>query len=160
MIYYGWPQLIEVLNQILMSNFFHSCNCNIVLPLTACLLFYLWEYKYTHFKKSFRPWETKAFLTRKTQHSEFVKMASASSFILFILQACACLFFYNIGAQANKTFSAIFSFGDSILDTGMNNNLLSGRCNYPPYGRDFPGKVATGRFCNGKNPTDLIGIIS
>ncbi|KAF3947817.1 hypothetical protein CMV_026106 [Castanea mollissima] len=38
----------------------------------------------------------------------------------------------------------------------MNNNLLSGRCNYPPYGRDFPGKVATGRFCNGKNPTDLI----
>uniref|UniRef100_A0A7N2KT67 Uncharacterized protein n=1 Tax=Quercus lobata TaxID=97700 RepID=A0A7N2KT67_QUELO len=83
-------------------------------------------------------------------------MASASSFILFILQACAFLFFYNIGAQANKTFSAIFSFGDSILDTGMNNNLLSGRCNYPPYGRDFPGKVATGRFCNGKNPTDLI----
>nr|POE95069.1 gdsl esterase/lipase [Quercus suber] len=83
-------------------------------------------------------------------------MASASSFILFILQASACLFFCTIGAQANKTFSAIFSFGDSILDTGMNNNLLSGRCNYPPYGRDFPGKVATGRFCNGKNPTDLI----
>ena len=79
MIYYDWPQLIEVLNQILMSNFFHSCNCNIVLPLTACLLFYLWEYKYTHFKKSFRPWETKAFITRKTQHSEFVKMASAST---------------------------------------------------------------------------------
>ncbi|XP_075639928.1 GDSL esterase/lipase At1g73610-like [Castanea sativa] len=62
----------------------------------------------------------------------------------------------QFGAQANITFSAIFSFGDSILDTGMNNNLLSGRCNYPPYGRDFPGKVATGRFCNGKNPTDLI----
>ncbi|KAM3758722.1 hypothetical protein ACB098_01G066700 [Castanea mollissima] len=83
-------------------------------------------------------------------------MASTSLFILFILQACACLFFYTIGAQANITFSAIFSFGDSILDTGMNNNLLLGRCNYPPYGRDFPGKVATGRFCNGKNPTDLI----
>ncbi|KAL4636728.1 hypothetical protein ACB092_03G029300 [Castanea dentata] len=85
-------------------------------------------------------------------------MASTSLFILFILQACACLFFYTIGAQANITFSAIFSFGDSILDTGMNNNLLSGRCNYPPYGRDFPGKVATGRFCNGKNPTDLIAL--
>ncbi|KAK4600043.1 hypothetical protein RGQ29_009917 [Quercus rubra] len=83
-------------------------------------------------------------------------MASASLFILFILQACACLFFYTVGAQANIKVSAIFSFGDSILDTGMNNNLPSGRCNYPPYGRDFPGKVATGRFCNGKIPTDLI----
>ncbi|KAM4108121.1 hypothetical protein ACB094_03G021600 [Castanea mollissima] len=83
-------------------------------------------------------------------------MAFASSFILFILQVYACLFFCTRGAQTNKTFSAIFSFGDSILDTGMNNNLLSSRCNYPPYGRDFPGKVATGRFCNGKNPTDLI----
>ncbi|KAM4122217.1 hypothetical protein ACJW30_01G066100 [Castanea mollissima] len=59
-------------------------------------------------------------------------------------------------AQANITFLAIFSFGDSILDTGMNNNLPSSRCNYPPYGRDFSGKVATGRFCNGKIPTDLI----
>ena len=87
-------------------------------------------------------------------------MASASLFILFILQACAYLFFYTIGAQANIKFSAIFSFGDSILDTGMNNNLPSGRCDYPPYGRDFPGKVATGRFCNGKIPTDLIGVIS
>ncbi|KAM3752472.1 hypothetical protein ACB098_03G021600 [Castanea mollissima] len=82
-------------------------------------------------------------------------MAFASSFILFILQVYACLIFCTIGAQTNKTFSAIFSFGDSILDTGMNNNLLSGRCNYPPYGRDFPGKVATGRFCNGKNPHRL-----
>ncbi|XP_050247638.1 GDSL esterase/lipase EXL3-like [Quercus robur] len=52
-------------------------------------------------------------------------MASASLFILFILQACAYLFFYTIGAQANIKFSAIFSFGDSILDTGMNNNLPS-----------------------------------
>ncbi|KAM3752471.1 hypothetical protein ACB098_03G021500 [Castanea mollissima] len=52
-------------------------------------------------------------------------MAFASSFILFILQVYACLFFSTIGAQTNKTFSAIFSFGDSTLDTGMNNNLLS-----------------------------------
>ncbi|XP_030933762.1 GDSL esterase/lipase At1g73610-like [Quercus lobata] len=54
-------------------------------------------------------------------------MASASLFILFILQACAYLFFYTIGAQANIKFSAIFSFGDSILDTGMNNNLPSAK---------------------------------
>lgn len=53
---------------------------------------------------------------------------------------------------------ALFSFGDSILDTGNNNNLQTmSKCNFPPYGRDFPGGVPTGRFCNGKNPTDLIG---
>ncbi|XP_047148772.1 GDSL esterase/lipase At1g23500-like [Vigna umbellata] len=52
---------------------------------------------------------------------------------------------------------ALFSFGDSILDTGNNNNLQTmSKCNFPPYGRDFPGGVPTGRFCNGRNPTDLI----
>jgi len=61
---------------------------------------------------------------------------------------------------ANPAVPALFSFGDSILDTGNNNHLATmTKCNYPPYGRDFPGGVPTGRFCNGKNPTDLIGIL-
>jgi len=58
----------------------------------------------------------------------------------------------------NASIPALFSFGDSILDTGNNNNLQTfSKCNYPPYGRDFPGGIPTGRFGNGKNPTDLIG---
>ncbi|CAA7399680.1 unnamed protein product [Spirodela intermedia] len=52
---------------------------------------------------------------------------------------------------------AVIVFGDSIVDPG-NNNLLGTltKSNFPPYGKDFPGHQATGRFSNGKIPTDLI----
>ncbi|GMY28214.1 GDSL esterase/lipase At5g63170 [Fagus crenata] len=81
------------------------------------------------------------------------------SFILFILQVF--LFFCTTSAQVklleNEKFPALFSFGDSILDTGNNNNFNTvTKCNFPPYGRDFPGGIPTGRFCNGKVPSDLI----
>ncbi|KAK7401120.1 hypothetical protein VNO78_12436 [Psophocarpus tetragonolobus] len=60
---------------------------------------------------------------------------------------------------ANGTIPALFSFGDSILDTGNNNNLQTiTKCNFPPYGRDFPGGTPTGRWSNGKVPTDLIAM--
>ncbi len=81
------------------------------------------------------------------------------SFILFTLQVF--LFFCTISAKVklpeNKTIPALFSFGDSILDTGNNNNLNTvTKCNFLPYGRDFVGGRPTGRFCNGKVPSDLI----
>ncbi|CAI8600131.1 unnamed protein product [Vicia faba] len=51
----------------------------------------------------------------------------------------------------------IIAFGDSILDTGNNNNITTiVKCNFLPYGQDFEGGTPTGRFCNGKNPSDLI----
>lgn len=54
---------------------------------------------------------------------------------------------------------AVFIFGDSIVDTGNNNNLITqAKCNYPPYGRDFPDGRPTGRFSNGRVPSDLVGI--
>ncbi|KAL2319170.1 hypothetical protein Fmac_033046 [Flemingia macrophylla] len=60
-------------------------------------------------------------------------------------------------ADNNGGVPALFSFGDSILDTGNNNLLITlTKGNYPPYGRDFPGGIPTGRFCNGRNPSDLI----
>lgn len=53
---------------------------------------------------------------------------------------------------------AVIAFGDSILDTGNNNNLLTLiKVNFYPYGRDFVTRTATGRFSNGRIPTDLIG---
>ncbi|XP_010550709.1 PREDICTED: GDSL esterase/lipase At5g63170 [Tarenaya hassleriana] len=53
--------------------------------------------------------------------------------------------------------TAIFAFGDSILDTGNNNNLPAvSRCNFFPYGINFPNGSPTGRYSNGKVPTDLI----
>ncbi|XP_010935132.2 GDSL esterase/lipase EXL3 [Elaeis guineensis] len=52
---------------------------------------------------------------------------------------------------------AVFAFGDSIDDPGNNNMLLTiAKSNFPPYGRDFIGHRATGRFSNGKIPTDFI----
>jgi hypothetical protein len=49
-------------------------------------------------------------------------------------------------------------FGDSIVDPGNNNNRLTeAKANFPPYGQDFPGGVATGRFSNGLVPGDLLG---
>jgi hypothetical protein len=52
----------------------------------------------------------------------------------------------------------IFMFGDSIVDPGNNNNRITeAKANFPPYGQDFPGGVATGRFSNGLVPGDLLG---
>ncbi|KAM0967614.1 hypothetical protein ACFX13_016376 [Malus domestica] len=80
------------------------------------------------------------------------------------------LFFFLLGsldlifstAQAtvklpkNVTIPAVFMFGDSTVDTGNNNNLVTIiKSNFPPYGRDFMGGVATGRFGNGKVPSDI-----
>ncbi|PWA74208.1 SGNH hydrolase-type esterase domain-containing protein [Artemisia annua] len=50
-----------------------------------------------------------------------------------------------------------FMFGDSLVDSGNNNGLVTfSRVNYPPYGMDFP-EGATGRFTNGRTFADIIG---
>ncbi|CAL5205785.1 unnamed protein product [Lathyrus oleraceus] len=60
-------------------------------------------------------------------------------------------------ATTNPAYPAVFAFGDSIFDTGNNNNLATlSKCNNPPYGRDFYGGQATGRFGNGRVLSDLI----
>lgn len=57
----------------------------------------------------------------------------------------------------NKTTPCVFFFGDSIIDTGNNNNLTTEmRCNFRPYGIDFLLGIATGRFSNGKVASDYI----
>ncbi|EFJ05665.1 hypothetical protein SELMODRAFT_46218, partial [Selaginella moellendorffii] len=50
-----------------------------------------------------------------------------------------------------------FIFGDSLVDYGNNNYILStyAKANFPPCGRDFPSG-ATGRFSNGNLIPDLI----
>lgn len=72
--------------------------------------------------------------------------------------------FYASGSDAlvelpsNVTIPAVFAFGDSTVDTGNNNDLITlAKSNFPPYGRDFMGGLPTGRFSNGKLPSDLIG---
>ncbi|CAN6698820.1 unnamed protein product [Malus baccata var. baccata] len=57
----------------------------------------------------------------------------------------------------NETIPAMIVFGDSIVDSGNNNNIGTiVKCNFPPYGRDFVRKRPTGRFSNGRVPSDWI----
>ncbi|KAL1190080.1 GDSL esterase/lipase EXL6 [Cardamine amara subsp. amara] len=57
----------------------------------------------------------------------------------------------------NTSFTGIFAFGDSVLDTGNNNFLLTFlKGNYWPYGWNFDYKIPTGRFGNGRVFTDII----
>ena len=56
---------------------------------------------------------------------------------------------------------AVIAFGDSIVDTGMNNNVKTVvKCDFLPYGINFQSGVATGRFCDGRVPADLLGSFS
>ncbi|KAF3335211.1 GDSL esterase/lipase EXL3-like protein [Carex littledalei] len=59
--------------------------------------------------------------------------------------------------QTKPLVPAVIVFGDSIVDPGNNNDLKTPIiCNFPPYGQNFYGHKATGRFSNGKIPTDFI----
>lgn len=51
---------------------------------------------------------------------------------------------------SNASLLAVF-FGDSLMDTGNNNNMqIPAKYNFPPCGKDFQGGIPTGRFNNGK----------
>ncbi|XP_062008511.1 GDSL esterase/lipase APG-like isoform X1 [Rosa rugosa] len=67
--------------------------------------------------------------------------------------------FAIIGGNAQESTTlvpAIITFGDSAVDVGNNDYLLTiYKANHPPYGRDFVNHQATGRFCNGKLATDI-----
>lgn len=93
-----------------------------------------------------------------------MKPSSSSSFCptTFLLSVFAFSFVCNTTASINipnnETVPAVIVFGDSIVDTGNNNNLRTiVKCDFPPYGKDFKGAIPTGRFCNGKVPADLLG---
>ncbi|EAY85747.1 hypothetical protein OsI_07108 [Oryza sativa Indica Group] len=59
-------------------------------------------------------------------------------------------------AAVGARVTAVIVFGDSTVDAGNNNAVQTVvRSNFPPYGRDFPGRRATGRFCNGRLATDF-----
>ncbi|CAJ2675780.1 unnamed protein product [Trifolium pratense] len=78
-------------------------------------------------------------------------------FILCIVVSCK-LTNGIVKLPPNVSVPAVLVFGDSIVDTGNNNNNLrtTARCNFPPYGKDFEGGIPTGRFSNGKVPSDLL----
>ncbi|KAA0059942.1 GDSL esterase/lipase [Cucumis melo var. makuwa] len=72
--------------------------------------------------------------------------------LLFLSKPCTAL-----EPKITRSFPSILIFGDSTVDTG-NNNFISTifKANYSPYGADFPGHVATGRFSDGKLIPDMV----
>ncbi|KAM0043525.1 putative triacylglycerol lipase [Helianthus debilis subsp. tardiflorus] len=61
-------------------------------------------------------------------------------------------------ARTKNEPRAFFVFGDSLVDNGNNNFLLTtARADSPPYGIDYVSHRPTGRFSNGRNIPDLIG---
>ncbi|XP_017701675.2 GDSL esterase/lipase EXL3-like [Phoenix dactylifera] len=78
--------------------------------------------------------------------------ASYMALCLLVAQALA--------SAQNRTapmVPAVIVFGDSIVDAGNNNDLETiVKCNFPPYGQDFIDHQPTGRFSNGKVPSDFI----
>lgn len=69
-----------------------------------------------------------------------------------------CQFLVFVSAIQTK-FPAVIVFGDSSVDAGNNNFIPTvARSNFQPYGRDFKGGRATGRFSNGRIATDFISL--
>ncbi|KAF6173211.1 hypothetical protein GIB67_026906 [Kingdonia uniflora] len=59
--------------------------------------------------------------------------------------------------QVRAKVPTVIVFGDSSVDSGNNNQISTVlKSNFSPYGRDFQGGKATGRFSNGRVPTDFI----
>ncbi|CDY57589.1 BnaAnng14660D [Brassica napus] len=77
----------------------------------------------------------------------------ATKFLVVLLS----LWLSCIHAIQTGRFPAILAFGDSILDTGNNNKLMTvSKSNFLPYGRNFPYHIPTGRFGNGRVLSDLV----
>ncbi|PQQ21500.1 GDSL esterase/lipase EXL3-like [Prunus yedoensis var. nudiflora] len=98
---------------------------------------------------------------------EFSSSSSSQSKSQLMVYVCLVVFglfhYPTITVEAavklppGQTIPAVIVFGDSIMDTGNNNHLKSLiKCNFSPYGRDFQGHNPTGRFGNGKVPSDFI----
>lgn len=77
-----------------------------------------------------------------------------------ILQRVFPLLVVAIAAAFESAASAApvtYVFGDSLTEVGNNNFLQSlAKSNYPFYGIDYFGGMATGRFTNGKTVGDII----
>jgi hypothetical protein len=81
-------------------------------------------------------------------------MATSAAGSLMLLAAGCCMMML---CEATVRPRAFFVFGDSLVDSGNNNYLMTtARADLPPYGLDYPTHRATGRFSNGLNVPDII----
>jgi len=77
------------------------------------------------------------------------------SYVVWSLVTTLAISGFNLkGVEAAQAF---FVFGDSLVDNGNNNYLVTtARSDAPPYGIDYPTGKPTGRFSNGLNIPDFI----
>ncbi|XP_074577917.1 GDSL esterase/lipase At1g33811 [Curcuma longa] len=74
---------------------------------------------------------------------------------LNLLQAITSRAWFLSG-KAQPQVPCLFIFGDSLVDNGNNNNILTlARANYRPYGIDF-AEGSSGRFTNGLTTVDVL----
>ncbi|CAL4939089.1 unnamed protein product [Urochloa decumbens] len=75
----------------------------------------------------------------------------------FVLLACLAVL-ARTTRVAGAGMPAAFIFGDSLVDAGNNNYIVSlSRANYPPNGIDFIDHQPTGRYTNGRTIVDILG---
>lgn len=78
---------------------------------------------------------------------------------LLLLCLVSLQFTFKIGHCS--LYSAIFVFGDSLLDAGNNDKLNTfAKADRLPYGQDFTGRRPTGRFCNGPLSVDYVAALA
>jgi len=79
---------------------------------------------------------------------------------LALLLACWLAVLARTRAAGGVGMPANFIFGDSLVDAGNNNYIVSlSKANYPPNGIDFFGHQPTGRYTNGRTIIDILGAI-
>lgn len=114
-------------------------------------------------KKHYPMIHIKPYLFHSQEEMQLTTSPMTCSFLIhfFVLFALCFKAKAVIKLPPNVSVPAVIAFGDSIVDSGNNNHLKTlVKCNFPPYGKDFQGGVPTGRFCNGKIPSDILGNIS
>ncbi|KAK7245598.1 hypothetical protein RIF29_40445 [Crotalaria pallida] len=79
-----------------------------------------------------------------------------TSLALPFLLLAAAWYIQSYCVHGEPQVPCLFIFGDSLSDSGNNNNLSTyAKANYKPYGIDFP-TGPTGRFTNGRTSIDII----
>ena len=83
---------------------------------------------------------------------------SMDSSVVFFSSWMILALLLALGTTAPQAHArAFFVFGDSLVDSGNNDYLVTtARADSPPYGIDYPTHRPTGRFSNGLNIPDII----
>ncbi|XP_076955220.1 GDSL esterase/lipase At5g45670-like [Bidens hawaiensis] len=77
-------------------------------------------------------------------------------FVVHVISIVITLTMVSFEVHADPQVPCYFIFGDSLVDNGNNNGIVSlAKANYLPYGIDFPNGP-TGRFSNGKTVVDTV----